>query len=855
MIPPYPREFFKTIVMVLCGAGLASCGGESKITEVSVGAVLSPSEELSTFELQKGLKIELVASEPMVEDPILIEFDPAGRMWVVEMRGFMPDVEGNGETDPTGRVSILVDSNGDGRMDDKTVYLDSLVLPRAMALVKGGILIAENEALWFAPDRNQDLKADDKILIDPDYAGNSTVEHAGNGLLRGIDNWYYNARSRFRYKQVGSQWIRDTTEFRGQWGLSKDDEGRFFYNYNWSQLHGDLVPPNYLSKNKNHKPSSGIDHGLTTDRRIYPIRDNPAVNRGYIPGTLDDEGKLKEFTAACSPFYYRSDALPGEYYGNVFVAEPSGNLVKRNIVKEDQYLLTAYDPTPGKEFLASYDERFRPVSFATGPDGALYVVDMYRGIVQHGPYMTDYLKEQTLERNLDKPINLGRIWRITPTGWEPKPVPDLSQRSTEELVMSLKSRNGWVRDVAQRLLIELEDDDAVELLADMAANHSNQWARLHAIWTLEGLDALTPETLLETLDDESVEVRNATLRLMEGLLIEYPDLVFILDDNNSDPSAFSDKELLQRVLSSRKLDDQSAFPIFEDALNRPDSIGLMRDAILSSLSNREYKFLEFVRSSEAWNESSDSKSIFLETLATAILNKGNSTEMEKMLASLYSTERQDWKNEAILNAISLKSMSADRKPYRLSSAPAIVTSSSILTDKGKQSIYALFEWPGHKASTRVTQAGSVLDEEQREQFLLGRKNYLTTCAGCHGNDGNGMDRLAPPLAGSEWVTGDEIRLVLLVLHGIEGPIQVKGKTYDAPDIMPVMPAHSTLDDGKIASILTYIRNEWGNSSGAVSRRTVGRTRHTSQGNVLPWSVDELNAHIDKLNQTKSQDSD
>src|SRR5690349_12236926 len=133
----------------------------------------------------------------------------------------------------------------------------------------------------------------------------------------------------------GDKWIRDSTEFRGQWGISHDDAGRLFYNYNWSQLHADLVPPSSLSRNPHHKPTTGIDHGLTLDRRVYPIRSNPAVNRGYIPGTLDDQGRLREFTAACSPYVYRAHNLPNEYYGNAFVAEPSGNLVKRNIVDED----------------------------------------------------------------------------------------------------------------------------------------------------------------------------------------------------------------------------------------------------------------------------------------------------------------------------------------------------------------------------------------------------------------------------------------------------------------------------------------------------------------------------------------
>ncbi|HTF17243.1 MAG TPA: hypothetical protein VK658_04170, partial [Chryseolinea sp.] len=204
-------------------------------------------EEHATFVAEAGIHVELVASEPIIQDPIVITFDEDGRMWVVEMRGFMPDIDGTGERDPVGRVSILQDTDGDGKMDKHHIYIDSLIMPRALAVVKGGALVVEQEALWYVTDTNADGKADKKQLIDKDYAGSKMPEHAGNGLLRGMDNWYYNAKSRFRYALQDGQWIRDSTEFRGQWGISQDDIGRLYYNYNWSQLHADLVPPNYLS--------------------------------------------------------------------------------------------------------------------------------------------------------------------------------------------------------------------------------------------------------------------------------------------------------------------------------------------------------------------------------------------------------------------------------------------------------------------------------------------------------------------------------------------------------------------------------------------------------------------------------
>ena len=373
-------------------------------------------EELATFVLAEDLNIELVAAEPLVHDPVYMAFDHLGRLWVAEMTGFNATLEGEGENDPIGKIVVLIDDDQDGRMDSRTVFLDSLVLPRSFALVPGGLLVAERIPLWYVEDSDGDLRADRKTMVDSVYGGRGHVEHSPNGLWRGLDNWYYNAKSTIRYQWSGGGWIKDTTEFRGQWGISHDNYGRLYYNYNWSQLHADLVPPNYLNRNSHHEATTGIDHGLTLNRSVYPIRSTPAVNRGYIDGTLDSEQKLLEFTSACSPFVYRGTALPAEMVGDVFVCEPAGNLIKRNQIKYDGYNISATDAYSRREFLASTDERFRPVFLTSGPDGALYIADMYRGLIEHWKYMTPYLKEQTIDRKLDMPHHLGRIWKVSGKG-------------------------------------------------------------------------------------------------------------------------------------------------------------------------------------------------------------------------------------------------------------------------------------------------------------------------------------------------------------------------------------------------------------------------------------------------------
>lgn len=806
----------------------------------------TPAEELATFELEPGLKIQLVAAEPMVQDPVVMTFDADGRLWVVEMRGFMPTMDGEGEKEPVGRVSVLEDKNGDGLMDHSTIFLDSLILPRAIALVPGGALVAHNEALWLAQDRNGDLKADSRALIDPEYAGSALPEHSGNGLWRGVDNWYYNVKSRLRYRLVGGKWQRDSTEFRGQWGISHDDTGKLYYNYNWSQLHADLVPPNYLSRNRNHQPTTGIDQGLTLDRRIYPIRPNPAVNRGYIPGTLDKEGRLLEFTAACSPLFYRGTALPKEYYGNVFVCEPSGNLIKRNVIESKDIQLTARDPHPGKEFLASTDERFRPVHLATGPDGALYVADMYRGLIQHGAHVTPYLREQTLTRKLDAPVHRGRIWRIVPENWQPSKSNKLSSASTEALVASLSHPNGWHRDMAQRLLVERNDKSAGPTLTQLASKGEQGLGRFHALWALEGLKLTTPDLLFPLLDDPNTPIRTTALRLLEpwakrDKTIREKLAGKLLASWEKAPVALA----LQMALAAPVLDQPVSHQLLTGIAQRYDSSALFRDAVLSSLQNQEFAFLQRLWQSPTWQTHNSAREIFLEMLTTAILRKRSPAELKSLL-TLIDNEKDGlgWKGKAVVTAMSIGASSSKMKPVKLAKAPGILSRSNPKIDPAHlQALSSLFEWPGHVASENTAPKKNPLSEEAQQLFALGRQHYLTTCAGCHGTDGAGMNRFAPPLAGSEWVLGDEKRLALIVLHGMEGPVKVNNKVYDAPDILPAMPAHSTIDDTSIAAILTYIRNEWGNTASAVDKQTVGTTRITGQGRVVPWTAAELNKYM------------
>ena len=210
--------------------------------EVPAAPPLAPDAARDSLQVAAGFRVELVAAEPLIQDPICMSFDADGRIWVVEMRSFMPDVDGHGELEPTSRVVVLEDDDGDGRMDRSRVFLDKLVLPRALALVDGGLLLIEPPNMWFHEDKDGDGRADTKELIAEGFgAGLVNPEHAANGLLHGLDNWIYMANHPLRLKRrPDGSWLQEPTLTSGQWGLSMDDRGRLFFNYNSDFLRSNL---------------------------------------------------------------------------------------------------------------------------------------------------------------------------------------------------------------------------------------------------------------------------------------------------------------------------------------------------------------------------------------------------------------------------------------------------------------------------------------------------------------------------------------------------------------------------------------------------------------------------------------
>ena len=692
---------------------------------------LSPDEALKKFKIAPGFHIQTFAHEPDVQVPIALQFDPDGRTWVLEMRGFMPTADGVGEDKPVGRVTILEDADGDGVAEKSKVFLDGLVMPRAFLLVQGGLLVAEPPSLWFYPIQND--KPGARVLVDGEYAKEADTklgtsanpEHAANSLTLAMDNWIYSLHHSKRYRFADGKWITEPTTKRAQYGMSQDNYGRLFYNSNGDQARGDLVPSHYVVKAGLTAKLPGLGYQLSEDQTVWPIRVNPGVNRGYQTGTLREDGTLWKFTAACGTGIFRGDALPLECVGNAFFGEPSANVVRRNILEERDGIITARNACDQAEFLASTDELFRPVNTYTGPDGALYIVDMYHGIIQHRFFLTSYLRQQAESRGIDKVTTYGRIYRVTHETTKASARPQLSRALSVELVAQLAHANGWRRDTAQRLLIERNDTSPIQALLAMATQYPNELARLHALWTLEGLQKIDAPTLLRAMGDTRPKVRAAAVRLSEPLL---------------------------RVSS----------------------------------------------------------------VATA--------ELRKKMVSLAADSAADVQVQV---ALTLGEVSADDASN--AALKTLAQSKFVLASNA-----ADFTITAREPKVAAVPATSKLSQEEMKRFEVGKANYETVCLPCHQPHGLGQEGLAPPLLGSEWVAGSDQRLVRIALNGLRGPIKVKGQTFELD-----MPALGVLDDEQIATVLTYVRNEWGHAFPSVSTNTVKTIRDQTADRNDAWTEEEL----------------
>ena len=502
--------------------------------------LISCSEKLdytSEFMLKEGFKIDAVITEPMLTGPVSMDFDLKGRIWTVELTGYMRDIDGSDEDFPDGRISFFKDHDKDGIADEKVIFLDSLVLPRAIKYYNGGLLYAEPPNLWWVAI-NEDDTPGERVLVDSMYTNGGNVEHMPNGLLYNVDNWIYNAKSDRRYRYKDGEWEISPTIYRGQWGITNDEIGRLFYNDNSNPLFGDHVLPNSLDKNEYLDKGEVYKGNIADTRKFYPYQPT-AVNRGYQKGVLMPDGKVSNFTSACSPLIYKGGALGEGYTGNAFVCGPEANLIKRYTLADNGKVSATMTDTIS-EFIVSTEETFRPVNIFDGPDGNMYIVDMRKGIIQHRAYLTTYLIDLATKKGLDKYKDGGRIYRLGKEGYKYK-AQDYSNLTSTEWIDYLKSKNYWERIKAQENLVLYGNDaNAEEVRKTLKSGYDNLSA-VHCLWTLKGMDRIMPSDLIEAATKtNSKEVMITALSIGQDYI-----------------SQFSDNDLSTLIEAGTKMNDES----------------------------------------------------------------------------------------------------------------------------------------------------------------------------------------------------------------------------------------------------------------------------------------------------------
>ncbi len=812
--------------------------------KLPVPPVLSPEEAVARIKLPKGFRAELVASEPMIESPVAVSFDDQGRMYVVEMRGYMHDLDAKGEDQPIGRISRLEDTDGDGRMDKATVFADHLLMPRAVMAYRDGALVGEPPNLKWFRDTDGDGVADKVEVVATDFGKEGgQPEHMVNSPTWMMDNSITMANHPSRYRLHQGGLVSEPTAQGGQWGLTQDDWGRPYFNYNSALLHLHLFAPQFYLRNPGLPSRTGLNFNAMKEGTTWPSHPTPGVNRGYTmesvqpdgkvtKGTLRADGTLRSVTATCGAAIYRGDLFPKEFRGNAFVPEPSANLVKRLVLTEKNGVVTGANAYEEREFLTSTDERFRPVNAYTGPDGALYLVDMARGVIQHKGFLTYYLVANIEDRKLETPISLGRIYRIVPEG--SKPAMTKLPKDTAGLVDALNHANGWVRDTAQRVLVERGDSASVAALKELALHGKTPQTRLQALWTLDGIKALAPELVVAALRDKHEKVRAAAVRLADRTLL--PELLKLVKDSSAEV-----RIQLAFVLSPQPGPEVEAALL---ALLKKGDGPVLSEALVSGMAGRELEFIERLLSESAQKDDAIQSSGVLPLLSGAVMSQRRSARIARLLELVGGLKEGSPRQVALLSGMAGKPLAKGAKPklVYLDEEPkafAALMKGGAATKTSMQAIDAVLAWEG-KPGVPPAPKKVALNAEQQALFEKGRGIYAGICAGCHQASGTGLEGLAPPLLDSDWVLGAADRPIRILLHGLSGPIPVGSSVWRLE-----MPALGQLSDEDVASVLTYVRREWEHQGSPVSTAEVSRVRSTYSQRTATWTAEELKAAAKK----------
>ena len=479
----------------------------------------TPEEARSALVVEGGLEVTLAAAEPLVRDPVAFDWDSSGALYVVEMGDYPL-----GDTEVSGRVVKLLDPDGDWRYESATTFLDGLAFPTGIAPWRDGMLITCAPDILFARDTDGDGAADEIRIVATGF-GEGNQQHRVNGLWWGLDNLYHGANGdsggRVGGVELGGRDFAldpDTGKIHSelgqtQFGKTRDDWGNWFGGNNSHPAWHWPLSQRYLTRAPHVTPPPSYVSVVAPGETIQPL--TPVAAR------FNDPGAARRFTSACSPMIYRDDDLP--FAGDLFICEPVHNLVhRRRLSREGTRFVAA---TTQGEFLASRDPYFRPTMVRTGPDGAIWVSDMSRAVIEHPEWIPD---DWEARLDLGEGRDRGRIFRIQRPAGEPSGFTWPATMDTTALVTGLEDSNGWMRDTSHRLLVERGEGAAeLELLASTSAS---SLARLHALWVLAGQGVLTAKTLAPSLTRDEPGLRRAALRLAEPFSELEPQVLELGED-------------------------------------------------------------------------------------------------------------------------------------------------------------------------------------------------------------------------------------------------------------------------------------------------------------------------------------
>jgi len=508
---------------------------------------VEPAKAAETFQIKKGFRLELAASEPLVNSPVTMAFDELGRMFVIEMIDYS---ERRDETPHLGRVRLLEDTDGDGKFDKAITFADNLPWPTAVICYGGGIFVGATPDILWLKDTNGDGKADERKVVFTGFgsgAARLNVQALLNSFNWGLDNRIHGATGPNGGTEVKATAGGETLNLRGrdfsfdprslklraesgggQYGLSFDSYGRKFVCSNSDHLQMLLFDQRYAARNPafampSPRVSIAADGPAAEVFRLSPdepwriVRTRWRIS-GVVPGAVEGGGRVSGyFTGATGATIYRGNAYGPEFVDNAFIGDAGGNLVHRKVLSPNGVALTGKRPADEQnvEFLASRDTWFRPVHFQNGPDGCLYVVDMYREVIEHPWSIPEAIKKHI---DLNSGNDRGRIWRVVPENFQRPALPKFASLAAPQLAAHLDHPNAWVRETAARLLYERADRRAVATLESMLGRSQSAVGRIHALRALDGLLALNNQHLLAALGDADERVREHAVKLCEGAL-------------------------------------------------------------------------------------------------------------------------------------------------------------------------------------------------------------------------------------------------------------------------------------------------------------------------------------------------